>query len=278
MKNIFKYLFLSSLLAAAVASCKKDEARNYFEGGTNPVLSSSVSNTISLAYTTKDQEAVKLSWTNPNYKFTTGIGSQDVSYLVEIDTAGANFTNPGKQTVAISKDLSISFTQGQFNDYLLNQLQLKSGMPHNLEIRVKSYMANNAAMLVSNVLKFSVTPYAIPPKVAPPASGTLFLVGDATPGGWNNPVPVPSQQFTQVSPTFYEITVTLTGGKHYLFLPVNGDWSHKYAVKDNTIAGLGDSGGDFGYDFSQDMPGPAVTGNYKIQADFQRGKFIVTKL
>jgi hypothetical protein len=277
MKNIFTYLFLSSLFAIAIVACKKDEFKNYLEGGTSPALTASVSNTIPLDYINKDQEAIKLSWTNPNYKFTTGIGSQDVSYLIEIDTAGANFTNPGKQTVSVSKDLSQSFTQGQFNDYLLNQLQLKSGVSHNLEIRVKSYMANNAAMLTSNVLKFSVTPYAIPPKVPPPTTGKLYIVGDATVGGWSNPVPVPSQQFTQISPTFYEITVSLTGGMHYLFLPLNGDWSHKYAVKDNSIAGLGDSGGDFGYDFSKDIPGPTVSGTYKIQVDFQRGKFIVTK-
>lgn len=277
MKNIFKYLFFSSLLAITVASCKKDEARNYFEGGTNPVLTSSVSNTIALSYTNRTQEAINLSWTNPNYKFTTGIGSQDVSYLIEIDTSGANFTNPGKQTVSVSKDLSLSIPQGQFNDYLLNQLQLVPKMSHNIEIRVKSYMANNAAMLASNVLKFSVTPYTIPPKVTPPADSTLYIVGDATPGGWNNPVPVPSQQFTRVSPTFYEITITLIGGKHYLFLPKNGDWNHKYAVKDNTIAGLGDSGGDFIADSGQDIPAPTASGTYKIQADFQRGKFIVTK-
>ncbi len=74
----------------------------------------------------------------------------------------------------------------------------------------------------------------------------------------------------------FEITLPLTGGKQYLFLPVNGDWSHKYAVADNTILGLSE-GGDFGYDLSQNFPAPATDGTYKITANFVTGKFTVTK-
>ena len=58
-------------------------------------------------------------------------------------------------------------------------------------------------------------------------------------------------------------------------LPVNGDWGHKYAVADNSIAGLS-AGEDFGYDLSDNFPGPAATGMYKISVDFQHGTFIVT--
>lgn len=276
MKTRFLKFLLIGAAFCLVNACTKDEARDTFVGSTAPALTASVSSTIPLAYATADQEAVKLSWTNPNYQFASGVSSQDVSYLIEIDTTGANFTNPSRQTVSLSKDLSVSFTQAQLNDYLLNQLQLKAGMAHNLDIRVTASLAAAATKVVSNVLKFTVTPYAIPPKVAVPSSGDLFLVGSATAGGWNNPVPVPSQKFTKISATLYEITVPLTGGQEYLFLPVNGDWSHKYAVQDKTLAGLAD-GGDFGYDKNDNFPGPATSGTYKISVDFQRGKFTVTK-
>ena len=281
MKNRISILFLSLFTVAALWSCTKDEKKDYFEGGTAPVLTASVADSIALDYTKKDASALQVSWTNPDYKFTTGVSSQDVNYLIEIDTAGANFTNPARQTVAISKDLSRTFTQGEFNDYLLNQLVLKPGIQHTLEIRVKSSLGSLASVsLLSNALQFKVTPYAIPPKVAPPASGQLFLVGNATPGGdahgWDNPVPVPAQEFTQLSPTLYTITIPLIGGKEYLFLPVNGDWGHKYAVKDNTVSNLA-NGGDFGFDLAKNFPGPAADGTYKIDVDFQRGKFTVTK-
>lgn len=278
MKTILSKLFFISTAILLFASCKKDEAKQYFEGGTAPVLSASVSGTIPLSYATASNEAIKLSWTNPNYQFVNGVSSQDVAYLIEIDTTGANFTNPNKQVLSVSKDLSLSITQSQFNDYLLNQLQLKPSISHNIEMRVTASMSSvNATKLVSNVMKFSVTPYAIPPKVTPPTSGQLFLVGSATAGGWNNPVPVPSQQFTKVSDTYYTITVALTGGQEYLFIPVNGDWSHKYACNKTTLPPSGDSGGDFGYDWNDNFPGPTNSGTYKIDVDFQRGKFTVTK-
>jgi starch-binding outer membrane protein SusE/F len=278
MKHILKLIVIAALLITGIVSCSKDENKDYYYGGNPPILTSS--NVPALSYANADKVAFQLTWTNPNYRFSTGISSQDVSYLVEIDTAGANFTNPQKQTVSVSKDLSISFTVAQFNDYLLNQLVLKPGQPHAIEIRVKSNLAANSATYISNTVSFTVTPYSIPPKVPIPTTNKLYLVGNATPGGdahgWDNPVPTPSQQFSQLSPTLYEITIPLIGGKEYLLLPLNGDWGNKYAVADNTVAGLSD-GGDFGFNLSKNFPGPAASGTYKITVDFQRGKFTVTK-
>ncbi len=276
MKNITKLISFSAMLAICFWSCKKDENREYILSGTNPVLTASTT-TPNLIFANANLEAVKFSWTNPNYQFSTGVSSQDVSYLIEIDTTGANFTNPAKQSVSVSKDLSISISVSTFNDYLLNQLQLIPGVSHKLDVRVTASMANNTVPLVSNVLKLVVTPYAIPPKVAPPTTGNLYLVGSATAGGWSNPVPVPTQQFTQISPTLYQITVPLIGGQEYLFLPLNGDWGNKFAVKDKTVAGL-NAGGDFAFNASDNFPGPAVSGTYQIVVDFQRGKFVVTKM
>jgi hypothetical protein len=278
-----KLLLSTTLLMIALVGCQKEENKIYYEGGTNPVLSANRTTTIPLSFVNKDVEAVKFSWTNPNYQFTTGLSSQDVFYKVEIDTTNAagtinpNFTYSGKQTIAISKDLSLSITQGLLNDYLLNQLQLLTTIPHTIQIRVIANMVNGSATLISNVLRFTVTPYAIPPKVDPPASGSLFMVGNATPGGWNNPVPVPSQQFTRVSTTLFQInSIALTGGNSYLLLPVNGDWSAKYGG-----LGANNTNNPDGDDFRPgggDLLAPAASGNYKIVVDFQRGKFTLTKL
>ena len=111
--------------------------------------------------------------------------------------------------------------------------------------------------------KFTVVPYK---GAAIPAS--LFIVGDATPGGWGNPVPVPTQQFLRLNSVQYQIaSLPIVAGKSYLFLPKNGDWSNKYAVNDNSIPGLGD-GGFVGYNAPNNIPGPTVVGNYKIDVNF----------
>jgi hypothetical protein len=280
MSTINKLLTGLALATVMISSCKKDENKVFYEGGTAPVLVASASGTIPLSFVNSEKDAVKLSWTNPEYKFTTGTSSQNVTYLIEIDTVGANFTNPAKQTVAVSNDLSKTITQSQLNDYLLNQLQLKVSMEHNIEIRVKSSLTNNSASLISNVLQFKVTPYAIPPKVTPPASGKLFITGDATPIGWQcacGEAEATSQQFTQVSPTLYELpSITLNGGKSFLFIPVYADWGAKYG-----FTGSNNENNVNGDDFKAnggDMKSPDATGTYKIVVDFQRGKYTVTKL
>lgn len=276
MKNLDK-LIVILLLPFIMWSCKKDENKIYLLGGTPPVLISTITGSIPLAFLHQADQAITLKWTNPEYHFTTGISSQDVTYLVEIDTTGSNFTNPNRQSIAVSKELSITLTQSQLNDYLLNQLQLSTTASHNIEFRVTSSLSNHQAVMYSNVLKFTTQPYVIPPKVEPPALGHLYIVGSATPGDWGNPVPVPSQEFTKISNTLYEITIPMIGGKEYLFLPLNGDWGHKYSVPNNKLPGLSE-GGDFKKDASDNFPGPTANGTYKIQVDFKRGKYSVTKL
>jgi len=280
MKNIFKFTFLSLLLSTLIWSCSKDENKIYFEGGTAPVLSANKT-TIALSYANATNEAVAFSWTNPNYMFTTGISSQNVSYVLEIDTTGANFTNPNKKALAISQDLNLSISVGDFNDYLLNQLVLVPGKSHNLDIRIKSTLTNSSVLLSSNVLKYTVMPYAIPPKVVPPGTapnyldGKLYVTGDATVKGWmgGGDAEVLAQKFTRQSATVYVITVPLIGGKSYTFVPIYGDWTNKYSIATkNDPAEV--NGGVFQLG-GNDILAPAASGTYKITVDFQRGMFTV---
>lgn len=275
MKNISKFVILSFLLTLLTWSCSKDEKQIYFEGGTAPVLAANKA-VISLSYANKAAEAVAFSWTNPNYQFTTGISSQNVSYVLQIDTVGSNFTNPNKKELAISQDLSLAIVDSIFNDYLLNTLALKPGMAHELEVRVKSSLINSSVPLYSNILKFTTTPYAIPPKVKPPTAGTLWIIGGAVAGGWTNPLPAPydvTQKFTRVTETLYELTIPMIGGSDgYKLIQENGVWGTQFHALDPAPF----TGGDFEMkDAEPKFPSPAASGTYKITIDFQRGKYFV---
>jgi starch-binding outer membrane protein SusE/F len=274
MTNKLSILLSFSLLLMMI-SCKKEENKIFYEGGNPPVLSASAT-TVSLESGQEANTTLVLTWTNPDYKFTTGISSQDVTYTLEMDTLGANFSSSKIYTFVLPKDLSKTYTVGELNAILGNdmQLQLSPRRNYTLQLRITSSIGSNLK-LISNVVSFTTKPFAPPPKVNPPTTGKLYLVGDATAGGWNNPVPVPAQQFTQVSTTLYEITVPLIGGFQYLFLPLNGDWGHKFACA--KTANQSADGGDFGYDFTDNFPGPAASGTYKISVDFQRGKYTVVK-
>lgn len=277
MKNIIKsFLFL--IVAVGLFSCEKDENQVVFEGGTAPALTAS-STTLPLSFANKDLPAITFNWSNPNYKFSTGLSSQDVSYLMEIDTAGSNFSNPNKQSITIANDLARTFTQDQFNNFLTNQLQLPVGVAKDIEIRITASLGNNVGALVSNVLRFTVTPFSTPPVVNPPSTNKLFITGSATPASWQCGCGEPelaSQQFTQLSPTLYTLTINLTAGGSYLLLPQYGSWSAKFGgTGGNNSNNV--NGGDFRADGS-DLLAPPVGGLHKIDVDFQRGKFTVTKL
>lgn len=273
MKNKFSILPASFLLLALL-SCNKKETIDYYEGGTPPVLTASTT-TVTLESGQESNTALVLNWTNPDYKFTTGISSQDVNYTLEMDTLGANFSSSKKVSTVLSKDLTKSYTVSELNSILGNDmlLQLDPRRNYTMELRVTSKIGS-AVPLTSNVVSFTTKPFQPPPKVTPPASGELYITGSALASGWTNSPPA-SQKFTKVSSTFFTITVPLTGDQSYTFLPTWGSWNDKYsiAIKNdpNKIYG-----GDFQWQ-GEDILAPPISANYKIDVDFQLGKFTVVK-
>lgn len=274
MKKIFQPLLLSLTLLLALVSCQKEEQREVYLGGTAPVLSASVSGSIPLNFLTETSAAVKFSWTNPAYSFTSGPSSQDVNYALEIDVAGNGFNGGNKKSVSISKDITVGYTQKEFN-IILSDLKLKLNTPAAVEVRVVATMGTGAAKLISNALKFNVTPYAPPPKVTLPLQGNLWVIGDAFASGWNNPLPAPydvSQKFTKISETLYEGVFTFKSSGNYKILQDNGVWGTQYhKVSGDAMSGTFEKkDSDPGFD----CPG---AGNYKISLDFQAGTYTLTK-
>lgn len=274
MKNIFKTAFLLALAAVGFTGCKKDEVRDFFLGGTNPVLTANKTNIVLTAATEKE-EAVEFNWSNPNYSFSTGLSSHDVQYALEIDI-NSQFNSAKKYVTTIAKDLSKSFSVYDFNIILGNEMELPLEQDVTVYARVVSSLRYEGAVngeLASNVVVLRTRPYAPPPTVTLPANGVLVLVGSGSPGGWDNNANNP-QVFTKVSNTLYELTIQLIGGGSVLFLPVPGSWDYKYgydgANNSNNVNGdkLKYGGGD--------IKVPATTGNYKISVDFQLGRFTIT--
>jgi hypothetical protein len=268
MRRIFNLILLIAGVSFFMTSCDKVDSLPNYADGTAPDLGAS---TVNIAPTPADSNkvALALAWSDPKY----ATDSNHVKFVVEIDSAGKNFANA--VTLTTTKKLNAAFLAKELNNILVSR-GYAFNVPVTMEVRVVSSYANNNQRLPSNVIKIKMTPYLVPPKVTPPSSKALYLVGSATAGGWGNPVPVPAQKFTRIDSVTYEGTFYLNGGQQYLLLPVNGDWSHKYAVANNTVAGL-NAGGSFGYDLNDNFPGPDKTGFYKIRVDFQNGKFTVTQ-
>lgn len=267
MKKISN-LLLFTLSLFAFASCDKvDDLPLYGKG--NAVALTASSPTIAPAPADSNNVVLTYTWTYPNYS----TDSANIKYIIEIDSVGKNFAAPYSKEV-------MGKTSGTFIAKELNGFLVARGyafnVPVSLEARVISSYANNNERLISNVLPLRVTPYKIPPRVALPTTGKLYIVGGATQGGWgSNPVPVPTQEFARLNETTWGGIFQLNGGEQYLMLPLNGSWDNKFAVANSSLAGLS-GGGDFGFNLSDNFPAPGASGMYQIIVDFQTGKFKVT--
>lgn len=264
MKYLSKFLLLSLVTTAFFACIKKVPDLPFYSNGSAVAITSSQA---SIAATPDQADSVvwKLSWTSPNY----ATDSANMKFVVEIDSAGRNFSKAVSKTVTGS--LSTTYTGDELNQILLG-FGFSFNVSYKMDVRVTSSYLNNNEKLSSNVLNIQMTPYKVPPKIEPPASNTLFLVGNATQGGWNNPVPVPSQQFSKLDETTYAGVFELIGGNQYLVLPENGNWDKKYSIENNQLPGV-DMSGDFGFNLDANFVAPANSGWYKIILNFQTGKY-----
>lgn len=202
--------------------------------------------------------AISFSWNASAY------GSNTINYALQLDTVGGNFANP--QVFKYGASLNATLIENDLNTAAINAGVI-GGSTKNVEFRIVSYLGTTYSnpLVYSDTVKISITTFA-------PVPPNLYIVGDATPGGWSNPVPTPSQQFTKVDAFSFSINIGLTAGKSYLFLPVNGDWSHKYGGASATGGTLLADGAVPG----SNTPAPATSGVYQIVVNFQTNTYTVT--
>jgi len=267
MKKCIKNIFAVTAVTVALFSCDKADDLTTFNTGNAVVLSSSATAAAPLA-ADSNKAAVTFSWTSPKYAQDSAL----YKYVIQIDSTGRNFAKAYEKTVTGA--LSAAIIAKEINTAALG-FGFAYNTPYDMDVRVISSYGNNNERYNSNTVKLRYTPYKIPPKVAFPASGKLFIVGDATQGGWNNPVPVPSQEFTQPDADNFAAVIKMNAGGQYLLLPVNGDWSAKYG---NACGGNGcnNAAADAFKAQGDNFSGPGTAGWYKMLFNFQTGTFKVT--
>lgn len=271
MKKLMYNLMIFVCAVFLITACEKNENQVVFEGGTAPVLTASLTGPLVLTNSAADDNYITFSWTNPDFKFNTGLSSQNVTYTLQADTVGGDFSKPSERVVA--SDLSLTLTKRQLNS-IANDLVLADGVPYQMQFRIKASINNAPETVVySNILPFTIT-YFLDTKYPVPTN--LYIVGNATPGGWGNPVPEPSQKFIKINAYTFQLELQMSADNFYLFLPVNGSWSAKYGA----LGGNG-SNNPAGDDFKPeggDMIMTSTSGLYRITVDFKLGKWTMVRL
>ena len=227
------------------------------------ILTPSSTNALTLLVANANNTAVSFNWNSSPY------GNNTINYALQLDTVGGNFANP--QTFQYGTAYTSSFSVINLNSAAI-AAGVIGGSTKNVEFRIVSYLGPNytTPLVFSNAVTISVTTFTpIPPN--------LYIIGDATPLGWTNNAGLsPTQQFTKIDAVSYGLVINLTAGKSYVFLPVAGDWTHKYGgATDGTQVGGGSLLAD-GAVPGSNTPAPATSGVYQIIVNFQTGKYTVT--
>lgn len=202
----------------AIWSCKKDEQRIVIKNGTAPVLTASKTAVV-LADTAAADTVVRFSWSASGFGYDAA-----VSYALQFDKKGNNFTKA--KTVDQGASLSAAYTVAALNT-IANQVGLTAFTADNLEVRVQAKVSDTYPAVYSDSLTLVVTSYLTEPPYA-----DIYLVGDATEGGWDN---------TKASPIFrddadafvYNYTGYLKAGG-IKFLGYLGKWAPSWGSNGGT--------------------------------------------
>jgi hypothetical protein len=230
MKKILKNIMLLFTVTTLLVACDSQELT---------VLDSSASTTVSLSASdvvldanNAGQEALTVTWTEPNYGFSAG-----PNYQVILTVA-----NSDPKIINVGNSLSKAFETVELNKILLG-LGLKAGEASQVTVQIKAILSASSEIL-SNSVSFTATVYADKLDLS-----TIWgVVGSATTNGWNGPdMPF----FTTSDPNVLVAYVNLTDGE--IKFRTNNAWDLNY--------------GDNGNDGSLEQDGaniPVTAGTYKI--------------
>lgn len=209
---------LSRLLAVFAAifilhSCDKADDLPLYTTGADIALNANPSTVV---LTPADSNAVKvtLSWNNPAF----ATAPDNYKYVIEIDTS-ANFTNP--RAFMQMEDTIKSLTGSELNNMVLLWGGQLDGTK-DVYVRVRGSYGNNNDMKVSNVVKLTITPTAVPFNMSLSAAGPFTPTIDnrnelATSVSWTAP------NIAGASYTYYLVYSTGTDFSQSEMIPLSGD-------------------------------------------------------
>ena len=173
MKKSFNHIPAIILCGLALTACSDNDYMELDKGHDTLALSVFQSADV-LDEALHASEAISLSWTTgTNY----GTGNR-ISYTLEIAPAGSGFADAYTAVDQQTQTYSWSVSQENLNALLLDKFGGAAGQSQQLDARVTAHVFGQSEVQTAT-LTFAATPYT-------PVTSTLYLVGDATPNGWDN--------------------------------------------------------------------------------------------
>lgn len=163
---------LPLLAILLVFSCRKDYKE--LNKSNAPLQISASSGKITLNQKNDAADGLVLSWTTGTNNGT----NAGISYLLKVDVKGNNFNQALVEDLG-KGGLSKKYSVKDLNALLLTKWNITPGIETTLEAKVIATVGDDAGTRDStSVISLLVTPYK-------PVSTTIYLLGDATPNGWD---------------------------------------------------------------------------------------------
>ena len=170
IKNWKKSIFwIIPMLLLGIIACREELNQEYFETSELSVKTSEITKLLPNMYNSK----FTFSWTAGNNQGT----NSAITYKLELDKKENNFSNP--QTFEIGKNIySYDLLIGDLNSLLINKFGANPDKSIIMQVRITATFGDTSVKPQTAITDFTLTPFK-------PFTSTLYIVGDATPNGWD---------------------------------------------------------------------------------------------
>ena len=244
-RPILHYIAPFFLAAAALTACVDDDYMETDKGHNELALSANRTEIV-LDEQQHADNALELTWTTgTNY----GTGNR-IAYTLELAQAGTDFAAPHAVVQDAVQQYAWTATVEDLNNLLRDHLGATGSQTLSLEARVTASVAGQERTQVAQTA-FSVTPYE-------PLTTTLYLIGDATPGGWDNNA---ATEMTRTDNGRFTWTGALQAGS-FKFILARGTFSPCYnnGREDGTLYYSADGTPDVNFSVSE-------AGTYRVDVN-----------
>ena len=159
------------LFSFQIISCDENLADDSFN--IENVLDLSVGNQDIILDQKLQDESLILNWNSGSNQKTNAA----ISYVLQIDKGESDFSSPLEYDLG-KNIFSFKLESKVFNNILLNTYNILPGEAELFEARIIANFANDIIEPQTAAVSFSATPYK-------PVSNELFIVGNASPNGWD---------------------------------------------------------------------------------------------
>lgn len=211
MKRYISYLVFALLGCIVFTACADDDYMELNKGHNELALSVG-STELVLNEQAHADDALELSWTTgTNY----GTGNR-ISYTLELAKAGSNFATPYIAVQNAVQQYVWKQSVEELNKLLRQHFGVEGAETFSLEARLTANVAGREETQTATT-SFSVTTYR-------PLTSTLYLMGNATPGGWSAD---DATQMTRKDNGLFTWTGKLTAGS-FKFITTLGSFLPSY--------------------------------------------------